>query len=145
MAMATESAVKIWRGKRATYDELVRTNNVSYWTHYYVKETNKTWSEYYGKFPIRQNAGQLCPVDTVVSVLPSSVVAGQRFLVGHDATTNKVAEYNVVEITPNTSDYIMYPLGNLSVRVKDRGMKTYQVVDGKLITYDGGNIFCGTF
>jgi hypothetical protein len=144
MAKATESIVNIWRGLRATYDEMVRNNGVSYWTHYYVKETNGTWSEYFGKTPIKQAAGQLYPVDTVVEALPSSVVAGQRFLVGQDATASKVAEYYVVEISLNPTESTIYPLGDLSIRVKDRGLMSYQIVDGKLTTYDE-DIFCGTF
>lgn len=144
MAKATENIVNIWRGKRTTYDTLVSNNKVSYWTHYYVKENNGTWSEYFGKSPIKQVSGQLYPVDTVVESLPSSVVAGQRFLVGQDATASKVAEYYVVEIAPNPTESTIYPLGDLSIRVKDRGMKSYQVIDGKLTTYEG-NIYGGTF
>jgi hypothetical protein len=144
MAKATESIVKIWRGLRTTYDRLVSSNATDYWTHYYVKESSGIWSEYFGTIPVKQATGQLYPVDTVVSELPSELLGGQRFLVGIDGDSNKDAEYYVVEIANNLSDSTIVPLGSLSVRVKDRNLKAYQIVNKKLTTYDG-NISCGTF
>lgn len=144
MVKATDSIVKIWRGKRSTYDALVASDEVSYWTHYYVKEADNTWAEYFGKIPIKPQTGQLYPVDTVVPELPQTATAGQRFLVGRDATETEAAEYYVVEIAPNPLDSAIYPLGSLSVRVKDRKLYSYQVVNGVLTTYDG-DVICGTF
>lgn len=141
MANATENIVTIWRGKRTTYDELAVKN---YWTHYYVKESTGTWTEYFGNIPIRQETGQLFPVDTVVESLPTSLKAGQRYLVGHDAKNGSDAEYYVVEIAPEIIKSTITPLGCLSVRVKDRNLYSFQIVDGILTTYDG-DIFCGTF
>ena len=144
MAKATESIVKIWRGKRATYDDLVKNNTTDYWTHYFVKESSGIWSEYFGTIPVKQATGQLFPVDTVVNSLPSSLTAGQRFLVGRDGNDKNNAEYYVVEIADNISDSRIIPLADLSVRVKDRGLKSYQIVNNILTTYEG-NIYCGTF
>lgn len=144
MAKATDSIVKIWRGKRTTYDTLVENNATDYWTHYYVKESSGIWSEYFGTIPVKQATGQLYPVDTIVSELPSELLSGQRFLVGIDGDNNKDAEYYVVEIANNLSDSTILPLGSLSVRVKDRNLKAYQIVNNKLTTYDG-SISCGTF
>ena len=144
MAKATESIVKIWRGKRTTYDELVESGVTDYWTHYYVKESSGIWSEYFGTIPVKQATGQLYPVDTIVSELPSELISGQRFLVGVDGNAENDAEYYVVEIANNLSDSTIVPLSTLSVRVKDRGLKAYQIINKKLTTYDG-NISCGTF
>ena len=144
MANATDSIVKIWRGKRTTYDKLVENNDTDYWTHYYVKESSGIWSEYFGTIPVKQATGQLYPVDTIVSELPSELISGQRFLVGVDGDATKDAEYYVVEIANNLSDSTIVPLSSLSVRVKDRGLKAYQIINKKLTTYDG-NISCGTF
>lgn len=144
MAKATESIVKIWRGKRTTYDDLVKNNITDYWTHYYVKESSGIWSEYFGTIPVKQATGQLYPVDTVVNSLPSELSTGQRFLVGRDGSGNTDAEYYVVEIANNLSDSTIVPLGDLSVRIKDRGLKAYQVINKVLTTYEG-NINCGTF
>lgn len=144
MAKATESIVKIWRGLRTTYDRLVSSNATDYWTHYYVKESSGIWSEYFGTIPIKQATGQLYPVDTVALSLPSNVTVGQRFLIGRDGTEGREAEYYVVEIANNLSDSTIVPLGDLSVRVKDRNLMNYQIVDNKLTTYDG-SINCGTF
>ena len=144
MAKATESIVKIWRGKRTTYDELVKNNATDYWTHYYVKESSGIWSEYFGNIPVKQATGQLYPVDTVVESLPTNLSTGQRFLVGRDGDSNTEAEYYVVEIANNLTDSTIVPLNDLSVRIKDRGLRTYQVIDKTLMTYEG-NINCGTF
>ena len=144
MANATDSIVKIWRGKRTTYDDLVKNNATDYWTHYYVKESSGIWSEYFGTIPVKQATGQLYPVDTVVSTLPSTLVKGQRFLVGIDGDDANDAQYYVVEIADVLPESRIMPLGNLSVRVKDRGYKNYQIVNKVLTTYDG-DIFCGTF
>lgn len=144
MANATNHIVKIWRGKRITYDTLLKNNNVDYWTHYYVKEASGLWTEYFGAIPVRQETGQLYPVDTIVNSLPSNLTPGERYLVGHDATDTLDAEYYVVEIAPEIIKSIITPLGSLSVRVKDRDLYSYQIVDGVLTTYDG-DIFGGTF
>lgn len=144
MAKATDSIVKIWRGNRKTYDAIVERNATDYWTHYYVKESSGIWSEYFGTIPVKQATGQLYPVDTVVSTLPSTLVKGQRFLVGIDGDDANDAQYYVVEIADVLPESRIMPLGNLSVRVKDRGYKNYQIVNKVLTTYDG-DIFCGTF
>lgn len=141
MAIATDSKVNVWRGKRATYDLIEKKD---YWTHYYVKEPTGIWSEYFGTIPIRQTTGQLFPVDTVVESLPSNLKSGQRFLVGRDKSEINDAEYYIVEIVEPISETIIIPLGDMSVRIKDRHLYSYQLVDGKLTTYDNG-IFCGVF
>lgn len=144
MAKATESTVKIWRGKRSTYNQLVEKNSTDYWTHYYVKETSGLWSEYFGTIPIKQATGQIYPVDTLCETLPSNLEPGQRFLIGRDATSTSEAEYYIVEVADPVAESRIIPLGDLSVRIKDRNLKSYQLINGKLITYDG-NIYCGKF
>lgn len=141
MAKANESIVKKWRGNRPTYDALTTKD---YWTHYYVKESSGLWSEYFGTNPIKQATGQLFPVITVAETLPSNVKKGERYLIGRDATSTTEAEYYIVEISDPLSSSTIINLGDMSVRVKDRKLQSYQIVDGKLITYDG-DIFCGTF
>ncbi len=144
MAKATESIVKVWRGNRTTYDKLVTENKTSYWTHYYVKESSGNWTEYFGNIRISIQTGQLFPVDTIVESLPSNLIPGQRFLVGRDGTETKNAEYYVVEIAPELIKSTITPLNELSVRVKDRNLYNYQIVDNKLTTYDG-DISAGIF
>lgn len=141
---ASNNRVQIWRGLRTTYDTLVANNNTSYWTHYYVKEASGCWTEYFGNIRISLQTGQLYPVDTIVSTLPSNLIPGQRFLVGIDGDTNKKAEYYVVEIAPELVKSTITPLGDMSVRVKDRNLYNYQIVNNKLITYDG-DISAGIF
>lgn len=144
MAKANESIVKIWRGDRLAYESLLKNGLTDYWTHYYVKESSGLWTEYFGTVPIKQETGELFPVDTIVSELPENLNPGQRFLVGKDATETTEVEYYVVEIATPIQNTVVCPLGDLSVRVKDRNLYSYQIVNGVLTTYDG-DISAGIF
>ena len=127
--------VKLWRGTRANYNAL---GTWDYWTEYNVKETNGTWTKYYGTTEVVGDAGELAPVEGILSPAEfgsldaSGKTQGSRWLVGSGDS------YYVVEFGPNASVEAarIQPLGSYSVRVKDRGLKAYELVDGELYTYD---------
>lgn len=141
--------VRFWRGTRDAYNSLVRDGITNYWTRYTVTESDGRRTEYFGTVPVTLTTGQLYPVDDVVSSLPANLSDGDRYLVGHDASQGVEAEYYVVEIHtgPNntlSATTIINPLGDMSVRVKSRSMFNYQVIDGKLRSYE--EIFdCGSY
>ena len=130
--------VKLWRGTRANYNKL---GTWDYWTEYNVKEANGTWTKYYGTKEVMGDSGELAPVEGILSPaefssLPSSGKSqGTRWLVGSGDS------YYVVEFGPEsggtyTETARIQPLGAYSVRVKDRGLMAYEIVDHELITYD---------
>lgn len=129
--------VNIWRGSRESYNNL---GIYDYYTRYSVKENDGTYTEYYGTCPISPNSGQLLPVIDIVETLPSepnSLHAGDRYLVGSGST------YYIVEITPVLDKPIITPLGTYSVKVINKNMMEYQLVNGKLRTYD--IVDCGSY
>lgn len=148
----TQKIVKFWRGTRAAYDQLVKDKQIDYWTRYSVKENASStayphtglWTEYFGYSQIHEHTGQLYPVDKLCTTLPSAeeLTPGKRFLVGVDGTFNadgsvaRQAEYYVVEIMADLAQSKIEPLGNLSVRVKDNSLFSYQIVNNKLYSYD---------
>lgn len=127
--------VKLWRGTRANYNAL---GTWDYWTEYNVKETNGTWTKYYGTKEVVGDSGELAPVEGILSPAEfgsldaSAKTQGSRWLVGSGD------RYYVVEFGPNTSVEAtrIEPLGHYSVRVKDHGLRAYEIVDGELTTYD---------
>lgn len=136
--------VKFWRGTRQKYNLL---GEWDYWTEYNVRETNGTWTKYYGTKEVTGDCGELAPVEGILSVAEfqnlddSGKTQGSRWLVGSGDS------YYIVEFGPNTGVEAtkIEPLGNYSVRVKDRGLKAYQLVDGELYTYDRDIIDCGQY
>lgn len=153
--------VKFWRGSRAAYNAL---GTWDYWTRYSVYEGDENgnhiagepYTEYYGTTCITPVAGQLLPVKTVCSTLPTETEIGDRYLVGYDSymdlSGNMVeGKYYLVEIGPViNADGTTYrkastikPFNKQSVRIMDRNMKEYLVLNGKLVTYDDVN--CGEF
>lgn len=133
--------VRFWRGTRDSYNSLVRDGITNYWTRYTVAEDDGRRTEYFGTTPVTLTTGQLYPVDDIVSSLPNTLTDGDRYLVGHDASGDTEAEYYVVEIHtgPNntlSSTTIINPLGSMSVRVKSRNLFNYQIIDGKLRSYE---------
>jgi hypothetical protein len=160
--MATNKhIVKFWRGSRAAYNAL---GTWDYWTRYSVFEGDENgnhiegepYTEYFGTTCITPVAGQLLPVKTVCSSMPTQVEIGDRFLVGYDSYENLNGEivmgkYYLVEIGPiKNADGVTYrkastikPFKNQSVRVIDRNMKEFIVSNGKLVTYD--DVDCGVF
>lgn len=136
--------VKKWRGTRESYNNLVKSGMLSYWTRYSVKDQNGLWTEYYGSNQISSPSGQLLPVLDIVTELPTVLNPGDRYLVGKDATDTQEAEYYIVIIdidntTSNKLSARTEPFINnsgMSVRVTNKKSMAYQLVDGYLITYD---------
>lgn len=127
--------VKLWRGTRAAYNAL---GEWDYWTEYNVKETNGTWTKYYGTKEVVGDVGELAPVIGILSPAEFSSLdatgktQGSRWLVGSGSS------YYVVEFGPNASVEAakIQPLGNYSVRVEDHDLRAYELVNGELVTYD---------
>ena len=130
--------VKLWRGTRANYNNL---GTWDYWTEYNVKEEDGTWSKYYGTKKVVGDVGELAPVEGILSpeefasLDASGKAQGTRWLVGSGSS------YYVVEFGPEsagtyTETTKIQPLGSYSVRVKDRGLRAYELVDDELFTYD---------
>lgn len=139
--MATNGhIIKFWRGKRSTYDALVKDKKADFWTRYTVLEEDGRRTEYFGTKPVQEATGELYPVKDVVATLPSDLKAGDRYLVGPETDGG----YYVVEIAADASQSVIKPLGELSVRVAANNYYRYQMVNGKLTTYDNG-IDCGTY
>ena len=127
--------VKFWRGSRNAYNDL---EFYDFWTRYSVRESNGSYTEYFGTNCITPTPGQLLPVKSIVASLPSVLNPGDRYLVGSGST------YYIVEIHSDIAQSKIEPLGNFSVRVEDRNMMEYQLINGKLESYDEG-VDCGTF
>lgn len=127
--------VKLWRGTRARYNAL---GTWDYWTEYNVKEDNGTWTKYYGTKEVVGDSGELAPVEGVLSPAEfnsldsSGKTQGSRWLVGSGDS------YYVFEFGPNASVEAVkiQPFGSYSVRVKNQGLKAYELVNGELYTYD---------
>ena len=144
---ATDKTVKFWRGSRAAYNALGSSSKLDYWTRYTVTEPDGSRTEYFGSKPIDSKNGELMPVIDILPTLPSSLNVGDRYLIGHDATGSTPAEYYIVEIAADLSESTINPFGNRSVRVINRDLKAYVLVDGAITTYDqiATVIDCGTF
>lgn len=158
--MAVEKhIVKFWRGSRAAYNAL---GTWDYWTRYSVYEgdeygehiAGEPYVEYYGTTCITPVAGQLLPVKTVCTKLPTDINLGDRFLVGFDSYVSGDetvdAKYFIIEIGPKTRPdgtaykaAMLKPFKNQSVRIEDRDMKEYFLHNGKLVTYD--DVDCGEY
>lgn len=147
----TKHIVKNWRGTRNSYNIIAKANLLDYWTRYSVKEIDGSWTEYYGKNMISCPSGQFLPVLDIVTVLPSTLNPGDRYIVGQDATETAPAEYYIVSIDVDTQSgngisartEAIVNNGGMSVRVINKKSMAYQLVDGKLITYD--QVDGGTF
>lgn len=136
--------VKFWRGTRESYNIIAKGNGIDYWTRYSVKEIDGSRSEYYGKNLISCSSGQFLPVLDIVSTLPDILNPGDRYIVGKDKIDSNPAEYYIVTIDVDSSanNGISHRIerlvdnSGLSIRVIRRQSMAYQLVDGKLITYD---------
>lgn len=136
--------VKFWRGTRESYNIIANGGGLDYWTRYSVKEVDGSRSEYFGENLISCPSGQFLPVLDIVSTLPNNLKPGDRYIVGEDANAEGPAEYYIVTIDadktmPNGLSYrteILVDNGGLSIRVIRKQSMAYQLVDGKLITYD---------
>lgn len=141
-SVSTSHNFSVWRGKRSTYDQLGIDKKLDYWTLYSVIEPDGTRSLYWGAKPTVTVTGELYPVTDIVSELPTTLNVGDRYIVGHDGTFDSSgsvvnhAEYYVVEIAADATQSVINPLGSFSVRVKNRGMKCYMLINDRLVTYD---------
>lgn len=145
--MANNKRVKFWRGTVESYNILLKAGILDYWTRYSVKQNDGSWKEYYGDNCITEVTGQLLPVLDIVATLPSVLNPGDRYLVGQDATDTNSAEYYIVEIGLEKDNGTRYQettkikpfKEGISVRVKNRGYKSYLLVGGEIVTYDEVN------
>lgn len=136
--------VKLWRGTRAKYNALA---SYDYWTEYTVHEVDGSWKKYFGTREVTGGYGEIAAVEGILTPAEfgeldaSGKTQGSRWLVGSGDS------YYIVEFGPSTDVEAtkIEPLGSYSVRVKDRGLKAYQIVDGELYTYDRDVIDCGQY
>ena len=139
--------VKKWRGTRQSYNAIANAGRLDYWTRYSVKESDGTWTEYYGSNMISSPSGQKLPVLDIVQTLPLTLNPGDRYLVGNDSIGTTPAEYYIViidvdEKNINNLSFHYEPFidnSGMSVRVIRKHSMAYQLVDGQMITYDSVN------
>ena len=139
-----KNKIRFWRGTRESYNKITAPD---FWTRYSVKEPNGVWREYYGTNLISIQTGSIAPVLDVVKELPQQVNPGDRYLL--EAVVDGALLYQIYEFSPfqvngeyQLSEKIT-DLGDFSVRIKSKGLKAYQVVNGELVTYD--DIDCGSY
>lgn len=140
----TKNKIRFWRGKRESYNKIIKPD---FWTRYSVLEPNGVWHEYFGTNLISTSSGALAPVLDIVDKLPEAVNPGDRYLL--KTTENGTVKYQIYEFSPimGENGYLlsvkMTDLGDLTVRIKSKGLKAFQVVDGVLKTYD--EVDCGLY
>lgn len=144
----TKNRVRFWRGTVESYNLLKKAGALNYWTRYSVKYENDglvTWKEFYGDNPLTEDTGQLLPVIDIVQDLPSELNPGDRYWVSKGdvnvITTIEIGKDKDGVATLSSRNLVLKE--GISVRVKNRGYKSYLVLNGKLITYD--EIDCGTY
>ena len=139
-----KNKIRFWRGKRESYDKILKPD---FWTRYSVLEPNGIWHEYFGTNLISTSTGTIAPVLDIVETLPEVVNPGDRYLLRTEQ--NGVTLYQIYEFSPirGENGYLlsvkMTDLGDMTVRIKSRGLKAYQLVDGALKTYD--EVDCGLY
>lgn len=152
----TRHRIRQWRGTAESYNFLMKAGALDYWTRYSVKYVDSetgaiSWKEYYGDNLITETPGQLLPVIDIVAALPNTLNPGDRYLVGRDATDTSTANYYIVEVGVYMEDGSGYQKTTktktfeegISVRVKNKGYKSYLLVNGEMTTYD--EVDCGTY
>lgn len=144
----TKKRVRFWRGTAESYELLKKAGALNYWTRYSVKYTVDgltTWKEFYGDNPLTEETGQLLPVIDIVQTLPSVLNPGDRYWVNKYGfnliTTIDVGKDANGEATLSSRSLELKE--GVSVRVKNKGYKSYLVLNGEIITYD--EIDCGTY
>ena len=141
--------VRFWRGTSASYETMKKAGMLNYWTRYSVKYVDSyglvTWKEFYGDNPLTEDPGQLLPVIDIVQKLPSVLNPGDRYWVSkfgfNIITTIEVGKDKNGEATLSSRNLELKE--GISVRVKNRGYKSYLVLNEEIITYD--EIDCGTY
>lgn len=144
----TKNRVRFWRGTAESYELLKKAGALNYWTRYSVKYENGgsvTWKEFYGDNPLTEETGQLLPVIDIVQKLPSVLNPGDRYWVhdsGYDIiTTIEVGKDEDGKAKLSSRNLVLKE--GISVRVKNKGYKSYVLINGNYITYD--EIDCGTY
>lgn len=171
MAEETRHVVRHWLGTLESYNKIKNANLLDSWTRYTVKVAvddsisggTTGYVEFYGNNRLTPYyPGELLPVTDIVSKLPEGLGVGARYLVGpakafdtngkllYEDLQEASEEWYIVTIQgKETNGYLemvepdIKKIGNLSVRVKNYGLKAYVLVNGKLKTYD--DVDCGTF
>lgn len=144
----TKHIVRHWRGTRENYELLKQAGALNAWTKYVVidniTDTQKIITEYFGENQIAEHTGQLLPVNSIIETIQSATNPNpyDRYLVGRDGIGYRVYEC-ALNNENNLKWYITQFDDKYGVRVRDRGLKNFVYVDGKLITYDDVN--CGEF
>lgn len=148
--MADKKRVRFWRGTAKSYELLKKAGKLNYWTRYSVKYEDKngviTWKEFYGDNPLTEEPGQLLPVIDIISQLPSVLNPGDRYWISTDS------ENYIVDILVGENDSTGEPTltqrfttlkEGISVRVREKGYKSYLIVDNEVKTYD--EVDCGFY
>lgn len=144
----TKNRVRFWRGTAESYELLKKAGALNYWTRYSVKYENGglvTWKEFYGDNPLTEETGQLLPVIDIVQTLPKVLNPGDRYWVS-DGGINLITTIGVGKDNNGVATLSSRSLElkeGVTVRVKNKGYKSYLILDGELITYD--EIDCGTY
>lgn len=143
-----KNRVRFWRGTAEAYELLKKAGALNYWTRYSVKYENGglvTWKEFYGDNPLTEETGQLLPVIDIVQSLPKVLNPGDRYWV----STRGINLITTIDVGKDENGIAALSSRSLelkegmSVRVKNRGYKSYVVLNGEYVTYD--EIDCGTY
>lgn len=144
----TKNRVRFWRGTAEAYELLKKAGALNYWTRYSVKYENGglvTWKEFYGDNPLTEETGQLLPVIDIVQSLPTVLNPGDRYWV----STRGINLITTIDVGKDENGVAALSSRSLelkegmSVRVKNKGYKSYVVLNGEYVTYD--EIDCGTY
>lgn len=144
----TKNRVRFWRGTAESYELLKKAGALNYWTRYSVKYENSgliTWKEFYGDNPLTEETGQLLPVIDIVQTLPKELNPGDRYWV----SSRGINLITIIDIGKDNNGVATLSSRSLelkegmSVRVKNKGYKSYVVLNGEYVTYD--EIDCGTY
>lgn len=142
--------VRFWRGTSASYETMKKAGMLSYWTRYSVKYTDVnglvSWKEFYGDNPLTEESGQLLPVIDIVTQLPSTLNPGDRYWVsaeGENYIVDILVGVNDASGNATLSDRTITLKEGVSVRVKNRGYKSYLLLNNEVITYD--EVDCGFY
>lgn len=145
----TKNRVRFWRGTAESYETLKKAGALNYWTRYSVKYENNgliKWKEFYGDNPLTEETGQLLPVIDIVQKLPLVLNPGDRYWVSTQGI-NIIVEISVnkdlSDGSISLSSHNLELEEGVSLRVKNRGYKSYLVINGEPVTYDEVN--CGTY
>lgn len=142
--------VRFWRGTSDSYEFLKKAGVLNYWTRYSVKYVDKnglvTWKEFYGDNPLTEETGQLLPVIDIVTQLPSTLNPGDRYWVsaeGENYIVDISVGVNDASGNATLSNRVIALKEGVSVRVRNKGYKSYLLVNNEVTTYD--EVDCGFY